>query len=407
MELQTEFPCPFTRRIIHFDNLVAVEEGDQVIVQSDGGQNIPAQVVSDLFGELFVPIEHDRDVLRLLLFRRSFGNPAAPRGVARRSGGVPDMRFGGIPGDFVLITAKQPRGLDLFGAEIESAVPAVDHVVDFRDEVVVIVAGNDQTIPLFVAGVMTPEAFMPVLFGETPAARDIFVGIDQFPLAVVVFDEERLPFTGAEVFYTDVPPADFPLISGVNLESEEARHVHVVERVGDFVAVEPGPDRGADALDFDRVPVVRLIRSVGGGAFFGIDVIEPDDPVLVAAASFVVDAAGVGGSFGGSDLTLIAEHVGARTVPFAVAAELDSRVTGNQNFVFALENEVAEFFFGAHERVAFRFRIALADDHSVFNLVEGIAPLLDPAGQIFTVEKGDESFFVFLGGQERCSRRSH
>ena len=122
---------------------------------SDGADGVPVQIVAQFLGE---------GQTRGGLFGVLTVEPAAPRRVTGSPGGVPDARFGFVAGDFVLVAAQQPGGVDFFGAEVKGAVAAVDDVGDLRGEVVVVKIRDDQAVALLVLGVVAPKNLFAVFF---------------------------------------------------------------------------------------------------------------------------------------------------------------------------------------------------------------------------------------------------
>jgi len=59
------------------------------------------------------------------------------------------------------------------------------------------------------------------VFREGPFFRENKLGVDEPVLAVVSFDEERLPLALAQVLDADIPPSDGSGRAGVDLQAEE------------------------------------------------------------------------------------------------------------------------------------------------------------------------------------------
>ena len=163
----------------------------------------------------------------------------------------------------------------------------------------------------------------------------------------------------------------------VHLQADETGLRHVVVDVRDRIPVDPGPDPRALAADANLVPAAlpeRFLRHIGPG-LRRVDV-KPDEPVAVAAALLIVDAARAAAA--GGDFRLVAEHlvqpllegipIPLRIVLLArLGAELHTRVAA-----FAaeldLEVEVAVRLFRRQERVdAKRTRHPLALDAAVLD----------------------------------------
>ena len=199
----------------------------------------------------------------------------------------------------------------------------------------------------------------------------------------------------------------------MDLEADEAFEGGVlfvgVLEVGALFSIEPGLEMVALALDDDGVPAVPLeelfsLGGEGGEFFFGCFVSVGVEP---AATSFVEDASGPG-AFAVFEVVVLALVAGDAAVGlflggcFVQGAEHAAGVTG---FVEELElegeDEVAEFFFGAEEGVAFDV-FAEATDGVVFDLVFGSAASLAPSGEVGAVEEGFEAFFFESSGVDGC-----
>ena len=374
VELQTEFAGLFEFRVVDINDAETVQERRGAVAASRDGDRVPTVFVADRFDKFVVGAE-----------------PTATRFVF--TGGVPNGRFFAVPGDFVLAAAEEPSRVDFVSAEVERAVAAPITIVDFRDEVVVVVVRNDKAVFRFRRRVFADQ--VAFFFVELPASRDEFVRVFDFPTGVAL-DEERLPFADAQILNADVFPVNRSLAAGVNLETEVAFEVDVVEEVRDRDAVDPGADRRADALDFERVPVARFVGRERFFQRFFRSRVEPNATFLVAAAAFVVNAGVV---LVAGDFALVTEHTVA--VFANLAAELNAGVARDGNFEVELQDEVAVFFFVNEEGVVRRVRNAFADNFAVFDLIFRRTAVFRPTVERFAVENRNETFFDV----RRLSRR--
>ena len=147
-------------------------------------------------------------------------------------------------------------------------------------------------------------------------------------------------------------------------------------------------DRGFRNL----VPFAVFVRRNRLLQNFFVRIVEPDASLLVTAAAFVVDTAGV--FVVRRDFALISED--AVVVFTNRAAELNAGVARDLAFEIALENEVAKRLFIKEERIVRRIRNAFADDAAVLDFVRGGSAVLGPAAavKILAVKKGNKTFLA-------------
>src|SRR5262245_58619397 len=111
---------------------------------------------------------------------------------------------------------------------------------------------EDETHREFRQGRGRRQRRVPALLetARKPAVLDLpFRLAHGLPSREVLPVEQRLPTPGAEILDAEVLPADLRVLSGMDLEREDAGEIDRVAMVDDRDAVHPGAEPVADALD--------------------------------------------------------------------------------------------------------------------------------------------------------------